>query len=159
MKKAASAGDLVQQLLQQHGLEGKLREYRAWQVWDDVVGPQIALRARPVRVREGVLEVRVDQPVWMQQLQLLKPKILARLNERLGEAVLKDIFLRRGRVESSPTTPRESGPPPWKNATLSEQEQAEIDATLASLADPELKRHLRKILIRQKQVEKTRASD
>ena len=61
MVKAAATGPLLKQLLQQWGLEGKLREYAAWQVWDEVVGPQIAARARPARVRDGVLEVRVDQ--------------------------------------------------------------------------------------------------
>ncbi|MBE0598149.1 MAG: DUF721 domain-containing protein, partial [Desulfuromonadales bacterium] len=85
MRKAATTGELVLDLLRRQGLEAKMKEYRAWQIWDQAVGPQIAARARPVRIREGVLEVRVEQAAWMQQLQLLKPKILAKVNEALGQ--------------------------------------------------------------------------
>ncbi|BCR03936.1 hypothetical protein DESUT3_10050 [Desulfuromonas versatilis] len=133
-----------------------MREYRAWQVWDEVVGPQIAARARPLRIREGVLEVRVEQPVWMQQLQLLKPRILAKLNERLGAGTLKDIYLRRGRIQADELP--ESGPDPaaWKHTPLTEEEKAEIEATLASLADPEIKRQLRALMMRQAQLKKSR---
>jgi hypothetical protein len=160
MKQAASAGALIRNLLRQRGMEGKLREYRAWQVWDEVVGPQIAARARPVRIREGVLEVRVDQPVWMQQLQLLKPKILGRLNERLEGAVIKDLYLRRGRVErESPGAPATPPPPAWHSATLTEEEESRIEAALAPLADPELRQRLRAILIRQAKLGKSQSCD
>lgn len=154
MKNAVSAGALIESLLRQRGFEGKLREYRAWQVWDEVVGPQIAARARPSRIRDGVLEVRVDQPVWMQQLQLMKPKILARLNERL-EGAIRDIYLRRGRNE-----PQTAEPPPalpaWRAQPLTEEESAAIEAALACIHDPELRRSMRAILVRQKKLEKIR---
>ncbi len=71
MKQAVSVGRLINDLLEKRGLEDKVREYRTWQIWDETVGPQIAARARPVRIRDGVLEIRVDQPIWMQQLQLM----------------------------------------------------------------------------------------
>jgi hypothetical protein len=155
MKSAASVGALIQNILRQQGLDGRLREYRAWQVWDDVVGPQIAARARPVRIREGILEVRVDQAVWMQQLQLLKPKILVRLNERLEGATIRDLYLRRGKIErETPETPAPT-PPSWQSASLTEAEESDIEAALAPLADPELRQSLRAILVRQAKLEKT----
>jgi hypothetical protein len=156
MRRPASAADLVQQLLQQRGMEGKIEEYRAWQVWDQVVGPQIARRARPIRIREGVLEVRVDQPVWMQQLQLLKPRILARLNEALGKELLRDLFLRRGAIDQAPTTAAIEPPPAWLQIRLSAEETNAIEASLATIADPELRASLRAVLLRQKQLAKSR---
>lgn len=155
MKRPAGAGDLVVQWLQQRGMAEKFEEYRAWQVWDEVVGPQIARRARPIRIREGVLEVRVDQPVWMQQLQLLKPRILARLNQALGKELLRDLFLRRGPVDEAPTQPP-APPPAWLTTPLSEAEERQIEAGLAGLADPEVRNSLRAVLRRQKQLDKTR---
>lgn len=155
MKKAASVGNLIQSILRQRGLDGKLREYRAWQVWDEVVGPQIAARARPIRIREGVLEVRVEQPVWMQQLQLLKPKILARLNERLEGGAIKDLYLRRGKIERDLPEAKTPQPPSWQSASLTEAEESRIEATLAPLTDPELRRSLHAILVRQAKLKKT----
>jgi hypothetical protein len=156
MKKAATVGSLISDLLHQRGLEDKVREYRTWQIWDETVGPQIAARARPVRIREGVLEIRVDQPVWMQQLQLMKPKILVHLNERLGGAVLKDLFLRQGRIQPPPVLPSPPQPPEWLELPLSETDRAEIEAALGPLDDPELKERLRRILTRQRQVTRSR---
>ncbi len=142
----ARAGGLLQNLLERLGVSGRLQQYRAWQVWETVVGPQIAARTRLIRIREGVLEVRVDHPVWMQQLQLLKPQILSRLNERLGTDTLHDLFLRRGKIEKDPLPVSPSAPP---TRSLSEKELEKIEATLASLADPEIRRRLRAIMIRQ----------
>jgi len=159
MFRPASAGDLIQQVLLQRGMEGKFEEYRAWQVWDQVVGPQIARRARPIRIREGVLEVRVDQPVWMQQLQLLKPRILARLNEALGKELLRDLFLRRGAIDQAPTQVTIEPPPTWLQIKLSEAELNEIESSVASIPDPELRDSLRDLLQRQKQLAKSRQSD
>lgn len=158
MRHPASAGDLIQQVLQQRGMEGKVEEYRAWQVWDEVVGPQIARRARPIRIRDGVLEVRVDQPVWMQQLQLLKPRILTRLNQALGKELLRDLFLRRGAIDQAPTAAPEP-PPAWLQIKLSDAEKQEIEVSVASIADPELRDSLRALLRRQKQLAKSRQPD
>jgi len=156
MKQAAAVGSLLNDFFQKKGFEDKIREYRTWQIWDEAVGPQIAARARPIRIRDGVLEIRVDQPIWMQQLQLMKPKILARLNDRLGGAVLKDLFLRQGKNPPPTIAPPPPQPPAWLSQSLNDSEQAEIEAAVAALGDPELKEQLRQILIRQKQVAKSK---
>ncbi len=154
MKKAASAGTLLSQLLQTSGLAVKLHTYEAFLVWDKIVGPQIAAHAQPTRIRDGTLEARVDQAVWMQQLQLMKPKILARLNERLGGEVIKDIYWRRGKIESglvAPAAPDHRLLPP-----LPAEEAARIEEIVAPLNDCELRRHLQQILVRQAQLDLAR---
>ncbi|OHB26342.1 MAG: hypothetical protein A2X84_09600 [Desulfuromonadaceae bacterium GWC2_58_13] len=156
MKKAATMGSLIVDMLQKRGLEDKVREYRTWQIWDETVGPQIAARARPVRIREGVLEIRVDQPVWMQQLQLMKPKILGRLNERLGGGILKDLFLRQGRITPPPVLAPPPKPPEWLDQPLSDADRDEIETALGTLDDSELKERLRRILTLQKQVARSK---
>lgn len=156
MPRAVQAGALVEELLRQKGLSGKLHEYRAWLIWDETVGAQIAARARPVRVREGVLEVRVDHPVWMQQLQLLKPRLLARLNARLEGSPLRDIFLRRGHVPPQDAAQKAAPLRQWRRETLDADENSRIEQTVAPLADAELRRSLRQLLTRQAQLEKFR---
>lgn len=158
MKEAAAAGALLRQLLTRWGLDRKLREYRAWEVWDEVVGPQIAARARPAKLRDGVLDVLVDQPVWMQQLQLMKPKILSRLNARLDDAIIRDIYWRRGRMAHAGP----GGPPRRASAArhalpLDEDELATIERVLTPLSDPAVKESLRAVLQCQAQLTKTRS--
>jgi hypothetical protein len=160
LKKAIAAGNLLQSLLQDLGLAEKLRRYRAWQVWDEVVGPQIAAHARPLRLREGVLEVRVEQAVWMQQLQLMKPQLLARLNECLGGPEIRDIYWRRGRLAPGPpaaeTTVKR---PPLKDIPLSTEETAAVERVVAEIGDPELRTCLHRLLSRQARLDKVRRDD
>ena len=52
--------------------------------WAGAVGLAIAAQAEPVGERTGVLTVACRSAVWAQELQLLGPDVLARLNEALG---------------------------------------------------------------------------
>ena len=52
-------------------------------VWPAVVGDAIAASARPTSERGGVLTVDCEAAVWAQELDLMAPNILARLNAEL----------------------------------------------------------------------------
>lgn len=150
-------GAVIGKLFQQRGMEGKMRRYRAWQLWDKVVGPQIAARARPSRMRDNTLEVWVDHAVWMQQLQLMKPKILARLNAALGEDLIQDIYLRRGRPRTDNAPVAVKAPVlRWQETKLSANEEEQISRAVASLSDEGLRKGLQRLLRRQAQVNKAR---
>jgi len=147
MLRPARTGALLDQLVQGLGLGEKLEQYRAFIVWGEVVGPQVAARTAPLRIRGGVLEVRVDQAVWMQQLQLLKPKILIRLNERLGQETIRDIFWRQGSVAELFAREAPVGAP--NLPPLAPEDAARIEATLSPLTSEELRAPLRRLLSKQ----------
>jgi hypothetical protein len=139
---AADISTLVTTLLEKNGMQTQIQRYRAWLCWDDVVGPQIAQHARPLRLRDELLEVRVDQAAWMQQLQLLKPMIIKKLNERLGADTIRDLFLKRGPVPPPPA-PKET---PRSLPPLTASELARIDAELAGIQDPDLRSQLANLM-------------
>ncbi len=58
-------------------------------VWPGVVGPSIAAQAQPTGERGGVVTVSCAASVWAQELDLMAPQIISRLNEALpsGEVV------------------------------------------------------------------------
>ncbi|MDT8420017.1 MAG: DUF721 domain-containing protein [Desulfuromonadales bacterium] len=157
MRKAISIGSLLQQVLDDQGMNDRLSRYQAWLIWDQVVGEQIARRARPLRFREGILEVRVDNPVWMQQLQMLKPKILQKLNDKLPNARIEDIYLRRGNhTPRAMAEPPPAVPPAWRQQELSSQDLEQVENSLRAVNDPELKEELRRLFSLQKRLEKAR---
>lgn len=156
LKQAARAGDVVDKLLKGLGLDERLHQYRALIIWDEVVGPQIAARTRPVRIREGVLEVNVDQPTWRQQLQLMKPKILAQLNAELGKATIKDLYLKRGKVNVREEKQKES-PPAWRMVQLDESEKKQVEDLLTAIEDPELHDEMERFLLKQMRLLKAEA--
>jgi predicted nucleic acid-binding Zn ribbon protein len=51
--------------------------------WPEVVGAAIAAEAQPFAERGGVLRVSCSASVWAQELDLMGPSIVERLNERL----------------------------------------------------------------------------
>jgi len=79
----------------------KLKQYQIWEVWDSVVGEAIARQAQPQQVRNMILWITVSSSTWMQQLEFMKRQIVDRLNEQIGEVVIKDIRFRIGEINSS----------------------------------------------------------
>lgn len=81
-------------------LTQRLTEAEALGRWEKAVGPMIAKHARALRVREAVLWVEVDHPIWKSELHYRKRQILDILNDQLATATesekklprLKDIF-------------------------------------------------------------------
>lgn len=148
MREPARTSELVEKLIQGLGLDDRFQQYKALIIWNETVGPQIAARTRPVRIREGILEVNVDQPAWMQQLQLMKPKILARLNQQLGKATIKDLYLKRGKVNVHPDKPVEP-PPAWRMVKLNDEEKRQVNELLKAVEDADLKNEMAKFLEKQ----------
>ena len=52
--------------------------------WREAVGAAIALEAQPTGERGGVVTVSCSASVWAQELDLMAPAILERLNHRLS---------------------------------------------------------------------------
>jgi len=161
LKKAEKVGALLKQVLGSQGLSDQLSRYQAWLIWDQIVGEQIARRARPLRLRQSVLEVQVDHPVWMQQLQMLKPKILEKINQQLPNAGITDIYLRKSNAPSAaykPQSQESDQPPKWKSIELSAAEKQQIEAEINELDNHELRDEMRRLFTLQKQLDKGRNS-
>lgn len=57
---------------------------RVQAAWPEVAGRAVAAAATPVSERDGVLTVACESGVWAEELALLAPDLLARLNARVG---------------------------------------------------------------------------
>jgi len=67
---------------------------RVQSCWEAAVGSAIAAAAQPVAERDGVLTVRCEAAVWAQELDLMAPELLARLNAALGGDTLRALRCR-----------------------------------------------------------------
>jgi hypothetical protein len=65
-------------------------------VWETVVPAALLSQARLVDLRRKELWVEVSASPWGQELQFLKPKILAALDRALGAGKVKDLRVRVG---------------------------------------------------------------
>jgi len=89
--RTKSVGDAIEELVAQLGIKKKLREQDAFVVWDQAVGERIAKVATPTRMLRGTLLVSVKSGAWRNELSMRKQEIIRRINELVGDEVLKDI--------------------------------------------------------------------
>ena len=62
--------------------------------WDEVVGADVAAHARLVSMRDGLLTVAVDDPIWASQLRYLEPAIVTRATALLGPGAVASMRVR-----------------------------------------------------------------
>ena len=68
----------------------------------EVAGPRLAVAAAPVSERDGVVTVACESGVWAQELNLLAPEFLGRLEAALGGPLVRKL---RFVVGSGPNRP------------------------------------------------------
>lgn len=107
-------GFTLERTLKRLGIARGVRERMALVVWGEVVGPAAARNTRPVLVRGGQLLVQASSSTWAQELSLMRNHLVARLNARLGEEVVRDIRFAVDpalRADPKPGTPPPMGEP------------------------------------------------
>jgi predicted nucleic acid-binding Zn ribbon protein len=160
LKQAQSVNTLLKEMLTKPGFGEQITRHQAWLVWDKIVGNQIAARARPLRLRKGVLEIAVDHPVWMQQLQMMKTQILTKIQEQVPKAGITDLYLRNVGHSATPApakTARQSSPP-LEDIKLSNAERSHIDHLVKQIENPELQQELRRFFCLQAKLQIKRDS-
>ncbi len=96
---------LLGQTLKGAGLEATSAIWQIAERWPDIVGPRIATRAAPVRLRGDELVLAAPDAVWRQELTLLGPDIVERVNHSIGKPLVRRVRLISGDARA-PTSPR-----------------------------------------------------
>ena len=84
-------GPALDELINDLGIKSKLRECDAIECWEVVVGEHIAKMTTVTRISKGVLYVRVNTSTWRNELVLRKGELITKLNNKVGECIVKDI--------------------------------------------------------------------
>jgi hypothetical protein len=134
----APLDQILGRALRAAGLEATDQLWQVSQAWPAALGEQLGSRAQPLRLTRGELLVSVPDAVWRQELSLLAPRIIARLNERLGSPVVQRLKL-VGAAQAPPPTPEprtrrlRSAPSAFRSAPLPARVPAEIGGALRDL--------------------------
>lgn len=97
--------ELLDPALKGAGLEATSAIWRIAESWAEIVGPRIATRAAPVRIRGDELVLAAPDAVWRQELTMLGPEIADRVNRNLGKPLIRRIRLISGDTRD-PESPR-----------------------------------------------------
>ena len=84
-------GDALGAVIADLGIGTKLAESRVLLAWSEVAGPELSRRARPLRMSNGRLELAVPSAVWRTQIAFAKESLAHKLNEHIGEPLVREI--------------------------------------------------------------------
>ncbi len=86
--------ELIREVLRRHRLDGKITETRIMAAWEKVMGTHIVRYTDNVSVRQGKLTVWLRSSVLRNELEYAREKIIQKINEELGEQIVRDVVFR-----------------------------------------------------------------
>ena len=157
-QKPSPLGEVLEKFFSRSGLKRRLADQKVLDSWKRAVGRGIAEQTQPLRIQNRVLQVRVSNSVWMQQLQFMKGMILQRVREETGVADLVDLRLFLGEVnedavEGGAKNREEIEPKTLEDLTESEKDR--IRKEVAALSDPEMRKIFESVFSRGLAIGKT----
>jgi len=86
-------GGLLKNILQEVGLWEQVQGNRLFLDWSSMVGEKIAAHVQPTRFDPDTCELwlEVENPVWRTEIINIREALIARLNERLGAKIIRNI--------------------------------------------------------------------
>ncbi len=114
--------------------------------WREVVGDFVARHSQVVGIKGTSLVVRVDDHSLMNNLQLMAPGILKRLNEQAKSKMrpLKKLVMRWGEIERKNVDELVEGSLP----ELAPEQRARVEEVLKEIKDPELREITERLMVR-----------
>ena len=143
-KEVSSLRAALERSLRDLGLQKRLKTEQLSVLWPKLVGPTVAKIAYPAQFRSGTLFIDVTDSVWMQELKFQEAELIGRLNETLGEALVRRLFFQLARIpppEVNPQTETKIAPPAV--GPLDPQQELALEHEVAGVRDPQLREVLK----------------
>ncbi len=89
-----SLGTVIQSVIDRLGLRQYINEARIIETWATLAGPQVNGVTSSVWLKGETLFVKIRSAAWRQELHLRRRDWRQRLNDDLGEELVKEIVFR-----------------------------------------------------------------
>jgi predicted nucleic acid-binding Zn ribbon protein len=89
-----SLGDALRKFLNQSQLKGSIQAMQIEEVWEQIMGKTVARYTDKIQIHGHTLYVNTAIAPLRQELIYQKDKILQRVNEALGENVIKEVVIK-----------------------------------------------------------------
>jgi predicted nucleic acid-binding Zn ribbon protein len=91
-------GGTIQDLLANLDSGGHFELVRLIRIWPEVVGQTIARRTEVSSLKFHTAVIRVSTAMWIQELNLMRPQILARVGAAMSNDAVREIRFVQGRL-------------------------------------------------------------
>lgn len=134
------ADDLLFPLVKELGIEDNIRLTEIKKSWYGLFKDPLSSHMSPSKLSEGEILLNVDSPVWLQELNYFKERII----KTLSPYGIKEVRFRLGRV----STKAKSGVHSLKSKvkTLTDEELSYIEETTSQISDGKLRETIQKAM-------------
>ena len=73
--------DILKSFLNKNDLDDKIGQYKIFNNWENLVGEKIAENAKPSKIVNNILYVKVENPSWKTELNLMRYDLLKNINK------------------------------------------------------------------------------
>jgi len=93
MSDAISLGDALRQFLNKSRLKNNIQSLQISEHWEKVMGVTISKYTDRIEVKDGTLFIHTNVAPLKNELVFQKELIISRMNESLGEALIKEVVI------------------------------------------------------------------
>ena len=89
-----SLGDALKKFLNQSQIKGSIQALQIEAVWEQIMGKTVARYTDKIQIHGHTLYVNTTIAPLRQELMYQKDKIVQRVNEALGEKVIREVVIK-----------------------------------------------------------------
>jgi predicted nucleic acid-binding Zn ribbon protein len=89
-----SLGSAIREYLKEEKFDVKIAEIDAVNLWESIIGKQIARATSSIYIKDGTLYVQLKSSIVRNELFMIRNDIIQVMNQRIGRRVVKAIILR-----------------------------------------------------------------
>ena len=89
-----SIGAVIRKLLKNQKLEGRLKELDVLKLSEELLGKNLMKYINDLSVKNGTLIIKVKSAIVRNELSYQKSEIIKKINEQVGNEILKEIILK-----------------------------------------------------------------
>jgi hypothetical protein len=88
-----SLGEAIQQFLKKSRLKGSVQALQITDIWEQIMGKTVAKYTESIKIYGDKLYITTTMAPLKQELLFQKENIVTRVNEALGEKVIKEVVI------------------------------------------------------------------
>ena len=89
-----SIGAVIKKLLKNQKLEGRLKELDVLKLSEKLLGENLMKYINDLSVKNGTLIIKIKSAVVRNELSYQKSEIIKKINEQVGNEIIKEIILK-----------------------------------------------------------------
>ena len=89
-----SLGDALRKFLDNSRIKGSIQALQIEEVWEQIMGKTIARYTDKIQIHGSTLYINTSVAPLRQELLYQKDKIIQRVNEALGERVIREVVIK-----------------------------------------------------------------